>query len=134
MYQTKQSSLYEVIGRVKDDGREYFWGTCQSCGAPTCSAVKEQTVCDTCKNHTPTLQNEKRLMTFTELFDTDIMAEAEQIRICNEMLGEMSPKMEALQIAVVIGAVAVELDPRTPEQVGMDEDAADLLATQENAR
>jgi len=84
----------------------------------------------------PTLQTERviKIASFLELSEMDIAAEIEQQRICNEMLAEMAPKMEALQIAVVIGALSVELDPRTPEQVAMDEDAADLLATQESVR
>jgi len=62
--------------------------------------------------YTPTLNTQRviKIASFLELSEMDIAAEIEQQRICNELLNDMYPKMEALQIAVVIGAVAVELE------------------------
>ena len=48
MHQTRQQSLYEVQGKVKDSGTKYFYGNCEKCGRPTASLKAVQNVCDDC--------------------------------------------------------------------------------------
>ena len=105
MYQTKQSSLYEVQGKVREGGQEYFWSKCQLCGCPTCSLETETPICPECVRKLSDYQP------VAELSDAMCIIEVQQDIRTGSEVSELQRDAEWLGTRTTIsGGEVMELD------------------------
>ena len=118
MHATKQSNLYEVIGRVKNRGEKYYRMSCQICGAPTVGMAAEQPICWLC---------EKNLSEFASKRDYEKVEELCHLADLYES-AYVGDAKEYYKNLILTGVS--QFDPRTPSQIEMDDLAADWKDTQ----